>query len=73
MEKKQVTTKEKVIISGVTIVTEVQTSIFSWKNKERASFFCLKKPLNLTITDREGKTTSFSLQGTPDKESLFLH
>jgi hypothetical protein len=65
MEKKQVTAQEKVIISGVTIVTEVQTSIFSWQNNERASFFCLKKPLNVTITSREGKKTSFSLQGVP--------
>jgi hypothetical protein len=65
MEKKQVTAEEKVTVSGITIVTEAQTTIFSWQNKERASFFCLKKPLNVTVTDREGKKTSFSLQGVP--------
>jgi hypothetical protein len=72
MEKKQVTIEEKVTVSGITIVAVVQTSVFSWHNKGTMSFIGLKKPLNVKVTDLEGKTKSFSLQGDPLQGKLFL-
>lgn len=72
MEKKQVTAEEKVTVSGITIIAVVQTSVVSWHSKGTISFMGLKKPLNVMVTDSEGKTKSFSLQGDPLQGKLFL-
>jgi hypothetical protein len=63
MEKKQVTVGESVIVSGLTITPITKVFTYWWQDKERFSFFCLKQPLFVLISDRCSPIKIFTITG----------